>query len=138
MAPAIGCASGRPSWRRKSQRPMGRLSRSEVLYMEGVGQPLACENCVHWAPKLERCELIGRDVRVTKDMICGLYVNGAPRISAPDHLHRWVKPQDVGLGKGRTNCGNCEYGHHDNCGNPRLEPWKIDHKGGCCNAWEER
>lgn len=117
---------------------MSKLTKSEVLYMEIPKGPLACGNCMMWIKDVDRCMIHPKDTKVTGDMICGLYVNGKPSISDEAESEGYVTATMSGLGKGRTNCGNCRWGVDSYCVHPMLKGWPVHMQNGCCNAWTEK
>lgn len=87
---------------------------------------------------VERCSIHGKKVHVTADMVCGLDVHGDPMTNAEGGpAMKLVTPEESGLGRGNTKCGNCEWGGGPRCLHPHLSNFKIDNEGGCCNAWTE-
>ena len=114
---------------------MAKLTAAEVLYMADGGLK-RCDRCVFWHSHADRCALIDPETPVKAAQVCGLYVNGQPMTAESAVQYSSLDPKTVDLGPGNTSCGNCRFGGGETCGNPDLDGFPIDNKGGCCNAWE--
>lgn len=114
---------------------MAKLTAAEVLYMAD-GNVKRCDRCVFWFSHQDRCALIDPETTVKASQVCGLYVNGEPMTAENAVRYSSLDPETVDLGPGNTSCGNCRFGGGETCGNPDLDGFPIDNKGGCCNAWE--
>lgn len=131
-----------------------RIVRDAFLYMEPIkrhfGPPsqfAQCSTCMMWTgSKNNICTIHGKDVKVTGDMTCALYVNGKPMPEHAKMAQLFVKPLESGLTKADVRCENCKYVNKKtsecelfktlNRQLPKLFDLKekIDLKG-CCNAW---
>ncbi len=121
---------------------------SDVLYCppNADGTRKKCGNCALWAESDEKCLLMGTEVSVTGDMVCGYHVNGEPQLYVSTLGGKaMVTPELAGLirtndGAG-TSCDMCQY--YD----PRTDkdglckavydqgkPAKVQPLG-CCARW---
>lgn len=90
---------------------------SDVLYAppNPDGSRKRCLNCMFYADVDVRCIVLGRDVEVTGDMVCGLHTFGAPQMyttalgtggearAQPEELGLIVAPIDG------TSCDGCTF-----------------------------
>lgn len=124
-----------------------RVKRDAFLYLDPKGKKetfAQCSTCMMWLGKeKDLCSIHGKDVEVTGDMSCGLYVHGMPM---PDmHVMKAVTPHESGLYKGKVRCGNCHYFDEvDECllytllNQEMPEHFDLDptvDEQGCCNAF---
>jgi hypothetical protein len=137
----------------KTGLPVGpiQLPRpSDVLYCHPNpdGQRKTCGNCGLWAEMDNRCLLMGTEVEVTSDMVCGYHVDGEPVLYATTlGGQKMVEPELAGLiraPEGGTSCDRCRYydPRTDDTGLCRGvyvegKPAPVEARG-CCARWVER
>ena len=131
---------------------MVKIGKSSFLYLEPKSQTknhAQCETCMMWTgPKSNTCTIHGKDVKVTKTMSCGFYIEGKPVPDAAGQEHKFVTPEESGLVDRKVRCENCEHANKEDktcmlfeALNEELSDYfdldtKIDPKG-CCNAQTE-
>lgn len=110
-----------------------------------------CDNCRLWAEREDRCCLMGRDVPVEANMVCGYHVAGDPQLYVTSLSGEGrLDPELAGLMRAPdqgTKCENCTY----------YEPLGSDDDGycravanaetgcpanvealGCCSRWRAK
>lgn len=108
-----------PRGRYAGTRPTGRRSVALAL----VGK--RCDNCRLYAEREERCCILGRDVEVKPDMVCGYHVAGDPQLYVTSLSGEGsLTPELAGLITGPSNGTSC-----DSC---RYYDARTDDEGMCC------
>lgn len=131
-----------------------KLTRDAFLYMEPAGDMehseqkcyAACATCFMWDGD-SICHIHGKEVLVTGDMSCGIYVYGKPDPKMGEDAHVMVTPSDSGLVLRDVRCENCYYGTmkngkgwcklFDKLNKTAPRDWNLDpviELYGCCNG----
>jgi len=129
------------------------ITRNAFLYMEpkeekNKDQFAQCSRCMMWTgPDRKTCTIHGKNVQVTGDMSCAIYVQGDPMPEQAGHEVESVNPEESGLVRTAVRCENCVYFkpktnnecnffHQLNKKLPKVFDLKekVSPKG-CCNAF---
>lgn len=131
-----------------------KIERDAFLYLEpglyrkdfyGSEKEFAqCSTCPMWTGKHHNtCTIHGKNIKVTGDMTCYLYVNGQPMPEMAGKEHKNVIPEESGLIRRPVRCENCKSFDNGVCrlfqflniAAPNLFDMDINVKwAGCCNA----
>jgi hypothetical protein len=123
---------------------------SDVLYAHPNkdGTRKQCANCALWAEMDNRCLLMGAEIEVQSDQVCGYHVNGDPVLYVTTlGGFKLVEPDLAGLmlaPEGGTSCDRCRYydPRTDDAGLCRGvfsegKPAPVEALG-CCARWVQR
>lgn len=103
-----------------------------------------CGSCMMFTEST--CTIHGKDVKITKDMSCGLYVHGKPMPQEKGHEMKLVTPEESGLVKRQVRCENClSFDGKNKCTLYEIlnktKQFKLDENvepKACCNAHREK
>ena len=130
-----------------------KIARDAFLYFDPTGnknQFAQCSTCRDWTgAKQNTCYILGKNVKVTGSMSCGLYVPGKPKPEYAGKEYPALSPKQAGLVDTNTRCENCKYyeSEDSHChlfmmlNEDMKATFKLDekvHKQGCCNAFTEK
>ena len=69
-----------------------------------------CNTCFMWSdPAQNICHIHGKNIEVTADMTCTIYVNGKPMPEMGKTAKPFVTPEESGLATYVPRCENCRY-----------------------------
>lgn len=124
-------------------KPTGR--KKHVLAIVGK----RCDNCRLWAEREERCCILGRNIAVPSDMVCGYHVAGDPQVYVTSLSGEGtLTPEQAGLiaaPLNGTTCDACRYytpstDERGTCRATTAEDgsaaW-VD-AAGCCARWRSK
>ena len=119
-----------------------RYGRDVFLYtVHGDSQ---CGTCRSWCgPKVQRCAVLGKALKVDADDSCNVYMHGQPNPDQP--IQESMTPEEAGFVDRKVRCENCRSFDEDQgvCGFYTmlndLAPDKFDldervSPQGCCTA----
>lgn len=133
----------------KGTKGSDKIKRDAFLYMDPKGPKeefAQCSTCANWTG--ETCMILGKDVKVTADMTCGLYVHGEPNSDGKGQEEKLISSEEAGLVKRQVRCENCaSFDGKEKCllfealNKSMSDHFKLDtkvNKLGCCNAQKEK
>lgn len=131
----------------KLKKYSGKIKRDAFLYQDPKGnnkqQFAQCSTCIMFTGNT--CTIHGREIKITGDMSCGLYVNGRTDTEGKGHEMESVTVEESGLVKRQVRCENCKFFNlnkrHCELFEHLTEAFpdifdldKNVNKYGCCNA----
>jgi len=124
-----------------------KIKRDAFLYLDPKAPNntfAQCGTCMMFTGKT--CTIHGKNVKITGDMSCGLYVHGKPMPEEQGHEMKSVTPKESGLVNEPVRCENCVsfdaresecelYEHLNEHEDSQFDLDKSVKAKGCCNAF---
>ena len=123
------------------------IKRDAFLYMEPkktMKNFAQCGTCMMFTGKT--CTILGKDIKITAAMSCGLYVPGKPMPEEQGHEMKSLTPKEAGLVNTKVRCENCHHGDKkrgiclmfEKLNEEQSEMFELEEMidpQGCCNAF---